>query len=209
MRDKILVVIVAVVIAVALSYLVVPLGIQTLQEGIGMTGPQGETGNIGPQGLQGNQGPTGPQGPRGYKGYVGPKGDTGNIGPIGPQGPQGLPGTIDPSRPIVIGMGCIIGGGISGGIPTPPYAVSDYNILNVRWDSTGLYYYIDMANPPYFKQFYIALVTPIEGLCTSSVSASAQAWGRDIHRVGLKVVLYDKLGASIRGSFQFIVFGSP
>ena len=52
----------------------------------GPEGPQGETGPQGPQGLKGDTGDTGPAGTPGDTGPQGPKGDTGAIGPQGPSG---------------------------------------------------------------------------------------------------------------------------
>ena len=62
----------------------------------GPTGSKGNTGSTGPQGIQGVTGFTGPQGLQGSTGYTGPQGIqgvTGFTGPQGLQGPTGYTGT--------------------------------------------------------------------------------------------------------------------
>ncbi len=61
----------------------------------GAPGPQGPTGSVGPQGPSGATGPpgaTGPQGPQGTPGPTGPTGAQGAQGNQGPQGPAGVQG---------------------------------------------------------------------------------------------------------------------
>lgn len=82
-------IIVAVVLASAIS-----VGASTMLI-TGQPGPQGETG---PQGSKGDTGETGPTGP------TGPAGTPGETGAIGPQGSQGLQGETGPQGPSGVGL---------------------------------------------------------------------------------------------------------
>jgi hypothetical protein len=90
--------IIAILIASALSTVIVSYWGSELQGPPGPQGSQGPQGEPGPQGIQGPQGETGPQGPQGEEGQEGPRGEegptgaTGLQGVTGPQGPQGEQG---------------------------------------------------------------------------------------------------------------------
>lgn len=98
MKDKILVVVIAVAISVLLSYLIVSPGTQVvpgLQGPQGIQGPQGERGNLGLTGIVGpigSQGLQGLPGEQGIQGSKGTRGIQGEVGPIGPEGLQGVQG---------------------------------------------------------------------------------------------------------------------
>lgn len=260
MKDKALVVVIAVVISALLSYLIVPLGpqvvpglqgpqgIQGLQGKEGSIGPPGTTGSIGSQGFQGHkgdkgdtgpqgiggiQGPVGPRGPEGLQGVIGPQGIQGNEGdiglqgpqgaqgkigpqgeigpkgaqgPVGPRGPQGPRGPVGPGNQLVIAMGLVFDGN-SPPLPQDPFLLKNYNVESVTWDPVSSSYYIVLAAEVYGGETnYIVLVTPQggEGLLFPTAGAGG-CRGQSISRV----VLYDKFGDRVRGSFQFLVFDNP
>ena len=91
--------IIAILIATALSTVIATQWAVGPQGPAGPQGPKGDQGDTGPQGIQGPQGETGPQGLQGIQGSTGATGPQGEQGPAGIQGEQGPEGPIGPQGP--------------------------------------------------------------------------------------------------------------